>query len=51
MTAAKMKDCRWLKPSLVAQVEFLEWTGEHHLRHTRFVALRDDKAARDVRRD
>jgi DNA ligase D-like protein (predicted ligase) len=51
LTAAKMKDCRWLKPSLVAQVEFLEWTGEHHLRHTRFVALRDDKAARDVRRD
>jgi DNA ligase D-like protein (predicted ligase) len=51
LTAAKMKDCRWLKPVLVAQIEFLEWTGEHHLRHTRFMALRDDKAARDVRRD
>ena len=28
LTAAKTKDCRWLKPVLVAQVEFLEWTGE-----------------------
>jgi bifunctional non-homologous end joining protein LigD len=51
LTAAKMKDCRWLKPVLVAQIEFLEWTGENHLRHTRFIALRDDKPARDVRRE
>ena len=34
-----MEDCRWLKPVLVAQIEFLEWTGENHLRHTKFVAL------------
>jgi bifunctional non-homologous end joining protein LigD len=51
LTAAKMKDCRWLKPVLVAQIEFLEWTGENHLRHTRFIGLREDKAARDVRRE
>ena len=51
LTAAKMKDCRWLKPTLVAQIEFLEWTGDNHLRHTKFVALRDDKAARDVNRE
>jgi ATP-dependent DNA ligase len=50
-TAAKMKDCRWLKPLLVAQIEFLEWTGENHLRHTKFIALRDDKPAREVRRE
>jgi len=50
LTAAKMKDCRWLKPVLVAQIDFLNWTGENHLRHTKFVALRDDKAARDVTR-
>ena len=31
--------------------QFLEWTGEHHLRHTKFVGLREDKAARDVRRE
>ncbi len=51
LTAAKMKDCRWLKPVLVAQIEFLEWTGETHLRHTKFIALRDDKPAREVRRE
>ena len=37
LTAAKMKDCRWLKPVLVAQIEFLEWTGENHLRHSKFM--------------
>ena len=51
LTAAKMKDCRWLKPDLVSQIEFLEWTGENHLRHTKFIALRDDKPAREVRRE
>jgi len=51
LTAAKMKDCRWLQPTLVAQIEFLEWTPESHLRHTKFVALREDRAARDVRRE
>src|SRR5688572_5754706 len=51
LTAAKMKDCRWLKPVLVAQIEFLEWTGENHLRHTKFIALRDDKPARKVGRE
>ena len=51
LTAAKMKDCRWLEPVLVAQVEFLEWTGENHLRHTKFIALRDDKPALEVRRE
>lgn len=34
LTAAKMKECVWLKPLLVAQIEFLEWTGDNHLRHT-----------------
>jgi bifunctional non-homologous end joining protein LigD len=50
LTKAKMADCRWLRPVLVAQIEFLEWTGENHLRHTTFVGLRDDKAAIAVRR-
>ena len=36
---------------LVAQIEFLEWTGDNHLRHTKFVALRDDKPAEKVRRE
>jgi bifunctional non-homologous end joining protein LigD len=51
LTAAKMKDCRWVKPVLVAQIEFLEWTGENHPRHTKFIALRDDKLARKVRKE
>ena len=36
LTAAKMKDCRWLKPDLVGQFEFVEWTPDKHLRHARF---------------
>jgi bifunctional non-homologous end joining protein LigD len=51
LTAAKMKECRWLKPLLVGQFEFAEWTPDNHLRHSRFIALRDDKDAKDVRRD
>jgi bifunctional non-homologous end joining protein LigD len=51
LTAAKMKDCRWLKPVLVGQFEFTEWTPDGHLRHSKFVALRDDKKARNVRRE
>ncbi len=39
LTAAKMKNCRWLKPVLVGQFEFGEWTPDRHLRHSRFVAL------------
>jgi ATP-dependent DNA ligase len=31
------------QPEAVAEIEFLEWTGEDHLRHTRFIRLRDDK--------
>jgi bifunctional non-homologous end joining protein LigD len=51
LTAEKMDECRWLKPVLVAQVEFVEWTADNHLRHARFVGLRDDKNATDVHRD
>lgn len=43
---AKMIDCRWLKPALVGQFEFVEWAGDNHLRHTKFIALREDKSAR-----
>jgi bifunctional non-homologous end joining protein LigD len=41
-----MVDCRWLKPELVGQFEFVEWTVENHLRHTKFIGLREDKVAR-----
>ena len=51
LTAAKMVDCRWVKPVLVGQFEFVEWMGENHLRHPRFIALRDDNKAKHVRRE
>lgn len=51
LTAEDMKECRWLQPRLVAAIEFLEWTPENHLRHSKFVVLREDKDADQVRRD
>lgn len=50
LTAAKMKDCVWLKPKLVGQFEFVEWTPDLHLRHSKFVGLREGKKADEVRR-
>jgi DNA ligase D-like protein (predicted ligase) len=51
LTADKMAECRWLKPQLVAQIEYADWTDVNHLRHSKFIALRDDKPAKDVRRE
>ena len=48
LTAEKMKKCVWVRPEMVAQVEFLEWTDADHLRHSKFVGLREDKDARRV---
>jgi ATP-dependent DNA ligase len=41
----------WVRPEVVAQIQFLEWTGADHLRHTKFVALRDDKDPSKVVRE
>jgi DNA ligase D-like protein (predicted ligase) len=51
LTAEGMKECRWLRPELVAQIEFTEWTPDDHLRHSRFVGLREDKTAHEVARE
>ncbi|HSH38457.1 MAG TPA: non-homologous end-joining DNA ligase, partial [Chthoniobacterales bacterium] len=48
VTADDMKKLRWLKPKLVAQVRFAEWTTYGLLRHATFLGLRDDKSAREV---
>src|SRR5258708_7429041 len=48
LTAEKMKECVWLRPEAVAQIEFLEWTETDRLRHSKFVGLRNDKNPRDV---
>jgi DNA ligase D-like protein (predicted ligase) len=46
MKAEKMKECVWVRPELVAQIEFLEWTDADHLRHSKFLGLREDKDPR-----
>jgi DNA ligase D-like protein (predicted ligase) len=52
LTKEEMKNCRWLRPELVAQIEFGEWTPDgHHLRHSKFIGLREDKDPRDVVRE
>lgn len=51
LTAENMRQCRWLKPSLIGQFEFVEWTPDGHLRHSRFVGLRDDKKPGEVIRE
>jgi ATP-dependent DNA ligase len=51
LTTEKMNECRWLRPTLVGQFEFVEWTADDHLRHSRFIALRDDKNPFDVTRE
>ena len=48
ITADVMKNILWLRPKLVAQIEFTEWTKGNHLRHSKFVALRDDKKPTEV---
>jgi DNA ligase D-like protein (predicted ligase) len=45
------KGVNWVKPTLVGQVGFAEWTGDGRLRHSRFLGLRSDKAAKDVVRE
>jgi bifunctional non-homologous end joining protein LigD len=51
VTASEMKRCTWVKPLLVAEVQFTEWTGDGSLRHPSFLGLRDDIPPRDVHRE
>ena len=44
-------DIQWVSPKLVAEIGFSEWTTAGLLRHPRFLGLRDDKSAREVRRE
>jgi bifunctional non-homologous end joining protein LigD len=41
----------WVKPELVGEVAFSEWTDDGELRHPRFQGMRDDKSAREVVRE
>jgi len=44
-------EVHWVKPELVAEIGFTEWTQNNMLRHPRFEGLRTDKKAREVRRE
>ncbi len=48
---AEARGVHWLKPELVGEVKFAEWTGDGHLRHPAFEALREDKDASQVVRE
>src|SRR5467141_5239873 len=48
LNGEKMKKAVWLRPKVIAQIEFLEWTEGDRLRHSKFVGLREDKNPRSV---
>ena len=50
-TRIRESSTHWLKPKLVAEVTFSEWTADGHLRHPVFHALRSDKSARSIIRE
>jgi bifunctional non-homologous end joining protein LigD len=51
VTAEQMKEMQWVMPKLVAQIRFVEWTNDGHLRHAAFLGLRTDKPAKAARRE
>jgi bifunctional non-homologous end joining protein LigD len=51
MGKAAMAKVTWLKPKMVAQIKFAEWTNEGLLRQPVFLGLRQDKSSADVRRE
>jgi bifunctional non-homologous end joining protein LigD len=51
VTAAEMKRCHWVKPEMVAQIKFSEWTRDEKLRQPVFLGLREDKDASEVVRE
>jgi bifunctional non-homologous end joining protein LigD len=51
MPKVRKADVVWVKPELVCEVEFVEWTHDGRLRAPSFQGLREDKPAREVRRE
>lgn len=51
ITSQEMSTVTWLRPSVVVQVRFRQWTDEGRLRLPQFLGLRPDKAAKDVHRE
>ena len=50
-TGLPKKGAHWVKPQIVVQVNFLEWTGGGKLRHSRLIGIRTDKSPREVVRE
>jgi bifunctional non-homologous end joining protein LigD len=51
VTPAEMKRCHWVKPTMVCQIKFSEWTRDDRLRQPVFLGLREDKNAKEVVRE
>jgi bifunctional non-homologous end joining protein LigD len=51
VTAEQMREMQWLEPKLAAQIRFVEWTADGHLRHAVFLGLRSDKKPRSIHRE
>lgn len=51
VTAQDMKEMTWTQPEVVVEIRFVEWTAENRLRLSKFIGLRPDKVAADVRRE
>jgi len=51
VTEEEMVQLRWVKPQVVVEVSFTEWTAENNLRHAAFVGLRHDKGPGGVKRE
>jgi bifunctional non-homologous end joining protein LigD len=51
MPKVRRSDVMWVEPELVCEVEFAEWTHDGRLRAPSYLGLREDKSAKEVRRE
>jgi bifunctional non-homologous end joining protein LigD len=51
LTVTEMKRCTWVKPSMVCEVKFTEWTRDDRLRQPVFLGIREDKSPSEAIRE